>query len=120
MWESDQPEEEQEEPQENGQDEDEDDAFGDDFDEFAEGGEADEDFGDFDEAEDEPPAPSQPPPSQFSSTPDILKGLVSRTPSPPCNIRPPFVLVDRTMPCRILADDTFAPATPESLHLHHT
>jgi hypothetical protein len=120
MWESDQPEQEQEESQENREDEDEDDDFGDDFDEFAEGGEGDEDFGDFDEADEPTAAPSQPPPSQFPTTPDILKGLVSRIPSPTCNIKPPFILVDQAMPCRIFTDDSLALATPQPLALHHT
>ena len=79
MWEGDQ-EEQQEQVEDSRPDAGEEDDFGDDFDEFAEGGEADEDFGDFDEADDEP-QPSQPPPSQLPTTPDILKGLVSRIPS---------------------------------------
>lgn len=73
----------------------EDDDFGDDFDDFAEGGEGDDvDFGDFDEAEDETTTPQPQPPSQFPTTPDILKGLVSSVPSIslPDDLLPPFLL----------------------------
>lgn len=93
MWESN-ADEQEEQIEENVQNADDEDDFGDDFDEFAEGGEGDEDFGDFDEADDEP-APSQPPPSQFPATPDILKGLVSRIPSLAYATRSFIPLVER-------------------------
>ena len=74
------------------QDADDGDDFGDDFDEFAEGGEGDEDFGDFDEANDEP-QPSHPPLSQLPTTPDVLKGLVSRISCPNLALDPQFISV---------------------------
>ena len=99
MWEGGQQgqEDDEEEDDEDEGDAAEDDDFGDDFDDFAEGGEGDEDFGDFDEADDEP-APSQPPPSQLPTTPDILKGLVSS--SRTHNMPPPIPFQSRLYPCK--------------------
>jgi hypothetical protein len=108
MWESDQ-QEQQEQVEEAGRDADDEEDFGDDFDEFAEGGEGDEDFGDFDEADHEP-HPSQPPPSQLPTTPDVLKGLVSRIPS---LITPLLPFAASRRPHRSLVTPQLIPIPPQ-------